>query len=764
QLLWDLPDGTPSEPRYRYHAHISDRFAEAFADQIGRWCDRHGIALTGHMMEEPTLLSQTEALGEVMRSLSAFQIPGIDMLCDMREYTTAKQAQSIARQYNRDGVLSELYGVTGWSFDFRGHKLQGDWQAALGITLRVHHLSWVSMRGAAKRDYPASISYQSPWYKEYPLIEDHFARVNAALTRGKPLCRVAVIHPVETYWLLYGPMEQSHEKRSELDRQFQTLTAGLLNGLIDFDYISEALLPSQSTEGVVSTDGSSSGAALQIGAMAYEAVLVPNMRTMRSGTVEKLTAFAHAGGALFFVGDTPALENARPSERVSALAASARHLPMSMPAILEALEPWRFVDVRNERGIRPPSLVYQARLDGDSRWLFLANGAASPNPDVAPGHILTIRLKGLWTPEEYDTHTGAINPIKAEWLDDETRINVKWFDHDSLLIKLEPGKRPDASVPSAEPMWITPAEPKRVWDWQDLRVKLSEPNVLLLDRAEFKLDGGEWEPITEVLRIEKAVRERIGYPPRNGHLAQPWLSPEMPKFEHYVTLRFVITTETHIPQPKLALESPELCEITLDGHPIPNKSDGWWVDESIETVQLPDIDEGSHTLDIKAPIGRRTGLEWCYLLGDFGVRLYGAKAKLYAPVKEIGFGSWVGMGLPFYAGNVTYEMPLELESDERVTLEIPQYRNPLLSVAVDGAPVGKIIYAPYTLTFDAKAGSHTISVTAYGNRANAFGAVHNANPAEHWHGPSAWETVGDSWSEEYRLWPTGILISPKAYW
>ena len=46
--------------------------------------------------------------------------------------------------------MSELYGVTSWSFDFRRHKLQGDWQAALGITLRVPHLSWVSMKGGGK--------------------------------------------------------------------------------------------------------------------------------------------------------------------------------------------------------------------------------------------------------------------------------------------------------------------------------------------------------------------------------------------------------------------------------------------------------------------------------------------------------------------------------------------------------------------------------------------------------------------------------------
>ena len=154
--------------------------------------------LTGHMMEEPTLKSQTAALGEAMRSYRSFQLPGIDMLCGSREFTTAKQAQSAVHQYGRPGMTSELYGVTGWDFDFRGHKLHGDWQAALGVTVRVQHLAWVSMKGEAKRDYPASINDQSPWWQDYAYIEDHFARLNTALTRGKPVVRVGVIHPVES--------------------------------------------------------------------------------------------------------------------------------------------------------------------------------------------------------------------------------------------------------------------------------------------------------------------------------------------------------------------------------------------------------------------------------------------------------------------------------------------------------------------------------------------------------------------------------------
>lgn len=83
-------------------------------------------------MNEWTLHSQTMAVGEAMRPMMNFGIPGIDMLCDRRELSTAKQAQSVARQMGRRGVMSEIYGVTGWTFDFRNPKLAGDWQAALG--------------------------------------------------------------------------------------------------------------------------------------------------------------------------------------------------------------------------------------------------------------------------------------------------------------------------------------------------------------------------------------------------------------------------------------------------------------------------------------------------------------------------------------------------------------------------------------------------------------------------------------------------------
>ncbi|HHX61319.1 MAG TPA: hypothetical protein GX707_11510, partial [Epulopiscium sp.] len=123
EILWQLPDEKVSVHRYHYHDHMTERFVSAFTDTIGQWCEDHDIALTGHFLSERSLYSQTLALGETMRNYRSFQIPGVDILCDQKELSTLKQAVSVARQYGREGVISELYGVTHWDHDFKGHKL-----------------------------------------------------------------------------------------------------------------------------------------------------------------------------------------------------------------------------------------------------------------------------------------------------------------------------------------------------------------------------------------------------------------------------------------------------------------------------------------------------------------------------------------------------------------------------------------------------------------------------------------------------------------
>ena len=753
ELIWDLPEERPSLARYRFHDYVAELFASSFADTLGNWCREHGIMLTGHMMEEPTLESQTNALGEAMRSYRSFQLPGIDMLCDRREYTTAKQAQSASHQYGCPGVLSELYGVTNWDFDFRGHKLAGDWQAALGVTLRVHHLAWDSMNGEAKRDYPASIFYQSPWYREYGMIEDHFARVNTALTRGEALVRIGVVHPVESYWLHYGPKEQTAGVREELEERFENVTQWLLFSHMDFDFLAESLLPAQYEP---STDGR-----LHVGRMAYDIVVVPGCETLRGSTLSCLEAFAATGGDVVFMGEAPTLTDACPSDRGRKLYERCRHIGFSRGALLNAVERCREVELRREDGSVADHLLCQLRRDNDVRWLFVCNGKKMENPDIPRGERITFRLTGRWSVEEYDTMTGEIRSMETAEENGKTVCVKKMYDHSSVLLKLTPVQA--CALPQTAERTESVEETFVGLLPEPSGCLLSEPNALLLDMAEWQLDQGPWQEKEEILRLDNLCRIRSGYPLRLKEVAQPWTEKkEAPA--HLLKLRFVIHSEVQVTEACLALEDTETTGIYLNGSEVEKRDAGYYVDECIRRVPLPVIPAGESELLLTIPYGRRTNVEWCYLLGSFGVEVRGKDAILTKFPERVVYGDYVTQGFPFYAGNMGYEVKLDVAEEGDYILAAEKFRAPLLKVLVDGAERGRIALAPYRISLGhLEKGTHRLTLISYGNRVNAFGPVHNCNEKEDWVGPNAWRTQGAAFSYEYQLKRMGILTTPSLY-
>ena len=775
EVIWELPGGEISSARYQYHEGIAELFSASFADTIGGWCEEHGLMLTGHMMEEPTLLSQTSALGEAMRSYRSFQQPGIDMLCDWREYTTAKQAQSAAHQYGRQGVLSELYGVTNWDFDFRGHKLQGDWQAALGVTRRVPHLSWASMEGEAKRDYPASIFYQSPWYREYKTVEDHFARVNTAMMDGKPIVHVAVIHPIESYWLHFGPKEQTAQVREALEQQFREVTEWLLFGTIDFDFLAESLLAQQPV--------ACEAGRLLVGCMVYDAVLVPGCDTLRNTTLRYLEEFAASGGEVIFAGKVPEYIDARKNPAGKKLAETCKKVSMSRTDLLNALESFREVEIRRPDGKRADQFLYQMRKQEEERWIFIANGRKPKNQDLPERINYQIRIKGEWNIVVCDTLDGMLYSCASEVREGWTSFTHVLDMHDSLLLYLLPVKeKPEVRFGSE---LHSRGRTKAIRDVNDdgqagLTVSgfvrksevnflqpqsfvLEEENVLLLDQCEYCIDDEEWQEYDELLRIDNKLRERFGYPKRMEAWPQPWVQEKTEKESHRISLRFCVQSEISWKNVRLALENVEKAEILWNGQVVEKKQCGWYVDESIHKIELGDLLAGENVLIVRYPWGERTNLEWMYLLGEFGVRTAGRNTCITRLPEKLCFGDYTVQGLPFYTGNVRYFVPFEV-SEGSYGLQISYFRSPLLKVSVDGGEWQQIAYAPYEASLGKlSSGLHTLEIICYGNRFNGFGAVHCCDETEEWMGPNAWRTEGERYSYEYQLKRAGILKTPVIY-
>ena len=746
ELFWDLKDGF-SKFRYDFREFVCQTFTESYFKQCGDWCRAHNIKFIGHDLHEDTLSSQTQCLGEAMRTYVQYDMPGIDMLCDDIALPTVKQCQSIVRQCKKSGMMSELYGVTGWDFDFRGHKFQGDWQAALGVTLRVPHLSWVSMKGSAKRDCPASINYQSAWYKEYNYIEDHFARVNYVLTKGKPIVNIGVIHPVESMWLNYGPLKENAIKIKGMEENFKNLTEWLTGGCLDFDFISESVL-----KDIYKYKNDN---LFNVGEMAYQVVVVPPIDTIRKTTIERLEKFADNGGKIIWAGNCPKYVDGLKSDLAKGIFDKSDKVMFTQTDIITALEPYSIVKLATQTGDAIFDYTYTLREAEDCKWLFLARIVKPREGCHAEGlfdkpNDLLLTVKGEYQVELYNTLNGQIEDVEYYQENAETLIKKRLYNSDSMLIRLKKGK-------GAKTIQKEHFIPSKIIDIKDgVDYTLSEPNVLVLDMPKWSLDGKEYNPNDELLRIDALIREELDYPASDGLDVQPWVEQEKCKI-HDVYLKFEIESDIER-EVRFAFE--ELQQISLNGKNVPIKKDGYFTDKRIYTMPLGKLQKGMNVIELKTVFSKKLILENYFLLGDFGVKVSGCKVSIIEKPSKIHFGNLTNQGFPFYSANFTYVLPIETQTLSDIEIETSKYKGAVVTVKLDGKDCGKIAFSPYTLKIeDVETGKHKIEITVCLTRNNSFGALHCARDIT-WKGFRYWYTTGMEYAYEYQLSENGILKSP----
>lgn len=629
---------------------------------------------------------------------------------------------------------------------FEKHKLFGDWQAALGINWRVHHLTPVSMKGESKRDYPAAIGYQSPWYKEYKYIEDHFARVNLALTSGKASTKVAVIHPIESFWLVVGPLRRNMAEMANRDRMFRELTEWLLYGLVDFDFVAESLLSAQVVQG--------NPGVLRVGKCTYDIVIVPSLKTVRRWTVDILNRFAREGGTVIIAGESPLLVDARPLQCEQTTLAGVQ-VGFDMASILKAVEPVRELRIVDANMIPSRSLLHQVRDLGDEKIVFISNNSRTETLAA------NVSFKGRYDVRVLDTLNGNQFPITSEVVEGWTTWNWLFHGCGSFLVHLTARMSADIGGEIVDFQRDYQLGPSTAL----VKVALGEPNVLLLDYAAFKINDDEWEERTESLRIGNIVRERLGLPLKGEAAAQPWsIAQGDREAKCHLTLKYTFESDADILGGiDLAIELCDGLAVTLDGHAITPKRTGWWVDKDISRIRLcKGLSRGPHVLELVIPFGRVSNTEWVYLLGDFGVELRASRATI-TPLDQsrLFWGDLTRQGLPFYGGNVTYACDFSLRSADEVVVEFPRFHAPVITVQL-GSIKRTVASPPYIADLGSvEAGTHSLVVTCFGDRHNAFGALHLTPGKTWWCSPNEWRTEGDYWQDEYNILPFGIEVAPR---
>lgn len=729
--------------RYLYYNYLSNLFVRSYTLPISEWCRKNNIDFTGHLRGESTFLEQSCFSGDVMRHYKYYDLPGVDIIYDNIEFTTLKQAQSVCHQYGKKGVMAELYGATNWNFDFRDYKFQGDWLAALGVTARVPHHSWVTMLSSAKRDYPATLGYHTPWYLEYKNLEDHYSRINLVLSGGNPVVNVAIINPIESFWMSYGLTDNNYDAIKSYDDKFRQLTECLLKNHIDADYICEALLPELAS----CEDGY-----VRVGRMNYKAIIVPPVKTLRSATLEFLRRFHKYGGEVVFVGTVPICADGIACGDISDFYNICTRITLDQASLMNVMDSYRIIDIRNLNGERCQNLIYTLRESDKEKWLFVAHGEKFSNRDSAEKQEICIRFSGEFKAELYDTVSGDIIPLEYSHTSGHTTIKTVVYANTSLLIRLS--EHFDNSPAKNK---VLPISSKKIIFMDKVDFVREEKNVCVLDMAEYSIDDSEFMPREEVLRIDNIVRKQLGLVLQKDKNVQPWYGVTNDK-KCRVKLKFSFYSEYEA-EAEYAFENAQCIE--LNGESVPMISSGHYVDVNIRKIKLPALKKGINELVVTMPLSEYETLENSFLIGDFDVRVQGCGYTITKPSKKIAFGSIANQGMPFYGGSISYIADFETpECDIKIVVD--HFRGALVKVFVDDEELGNICWAPFEMSKqNIKAGIHKLKLVLYGNRYNTFGPLHYKFNDVKFCNPSFWYCEKEDWCYEYMLKNIGILSSPE---
>ena len=718
ELFFDI--GDYMKTRYDFWRAVTLLFLEAFSKQIYNWCDKHGLKFTGHYLAEDSLLSQLTCIGAAMPHYEYQHVPGIDHL-GMHIWgslLTAKQVSSVANQLGKERVLCETYGCTGNYPSFADRKWIGDWLYAMGVNLLNHHLVPYSMRGRRKRDYGLNFHWSQPWWKYNKIIEDYFARLSYALSKGGRLVNLLVIHPIGSAWATFSPLNPS--KVRELDGYLSSLLRTLLSIHVDFDLGDEILMAKY---------GGVKDGKLRIGSMSYDAVILPPCITLDENTVSMLKEFISSGGKLIAISPTPFLVNGRRSEAINEVLSGAHILSrINKESLSEALKdlPKPVAIEGDEDG----SVLYHLRRDENNvLTLFLANS------DRERTYDLRISLKGLFNVEMWDALSGEIICWPSEVECERTVWRVRLEPVGSALFVLKPGR--SSKAPVKEKVKICEFSVSGPW-----KIKRINLNTLVLDYCRCRVTGA-WSELMPVWRAHDLIVQ-------NGLGAR-------------FSMKFEFESEIDFNGRSLYLvvEKPERFKISVNGVKINCKSDRYWLDWNFPMIDISNVvGKGLNTIELDGVVDVEPELENIYLLGDFGVKA-GAKgsSKIIEEPTHVDLGDLCQMGYPFYAGEIELSARINLDKPEKteVLLQLEGLNASLAVVYMNGREAGKAILPPYNVdvTDFVKPGENEVKILLVGNLRNALGPLHYKDGDPRGIGP---ETFRDAahWTDEYVLRPFGL--------
>ncbi len=775
ELLFE-EEGDWKNVRLNYYRAVARQFEESYTKQIANYCAAHGVRYTGHYLGEEKLQKVRNRIGNSMWHYRNMQIPGMDNLGLSIEgrLITARALASVANQYDIPYRMSELFGIGGQNMNFEDRKWIGGWHSIMGVNHFIPHLTLYSMKGLRKRDYPPTFSYHQPYWEYNKKIEAYLGRLSYMTTIGRYQPQLLVLYPLET---VFAEGDEDAVVNNTFYKLLQELQA------LNYDY-------DLGDEDILSEKAKIEEGKLIVGAMKYEAVVLPRMHTMRTTTIKLLNDFIAHGGSVFQTNDFPTL--------VDGIEKKSAFVQLQSNVIKVKL---KTLGAKLNEKITPNVIV-----ENDDNKVF------TQFRTVEDGQILQL----------YNTdHVNSVcAKVKAPVLEE---IMTVWDPSNGECYKLVADKYGffEVRLAPSSTLFVTSEDlsngaPEIIDEYQlvenkqqlielkdNWTTKREDPNTLTLDFASYSIDGGnsysEPEPVIGIV-------ERLSAQEYSGELH----------------LKYAFQVDDRIPQLKVCVEDPSIFNsIQLNGMNLNFNNEDWFIDHSFKVSDISELfSVGKNEIHFSTDFSPKklasefaserygSEIESIYLLGGFKLKTdqaeitfetqrnnsgdfierpaYGFTEFAIASEDHKFTGDFTLDGYPFYAGAfmLTNRFNMKrIDDDSNYFIEFPNTEAIAMELFVNGNVVDTLVWAPFKadITEYLKRGPNEISVRMVNSLRNLLGPHHQQRAELTRTGPYSFSGTGgfpdpsgdNKWydlrkqGEPMRLWtdtyyhiPFGFVNSP----
>lgn len=751
--------------RYRYWKLVTKLFSENFMKRIYDWCCENDTSLTGHMVLEESFADQLDCNGACMPNYMYMHIPGVDkLLRTVQRDLTTSQVTSVCAQTGKKQILTETFAMTGWDVTFEEQKWLLEWQFVKGVNLLCQHLEGYSLEGLRKRDHPAGLFFQNPWWKDYKTFMDFSSRVGMLLAEGELACDVLILNTISSAWI---DRCDDHSWGSAVNKNY---FRPLVNVMTVLD--KNQILYHLGDEIVMETlCASVDNKKLKVGEMSYSTVIVPNSKVIGANTYKLLSNFAAAGGNLIFVEDIPSYVDGVKTDDVKKIATT--HLEKPRDVLSYIPDSAKFISLKHKDGSEC-DVQFARRKHEDFTMYYLVNTYSGKERAVfeTSGKSLA----------SFDYLTGEIVKYPFSSKDGKVTADITLEAKGSIILFVYDDDRYNPFV--QEEKALSPLNSKLYGKWE---IKDAELNAISLDYCDVYFDGELSQkkiPVIDIEEIANAYERKVN-----------------------VRMDFKINSEFDVPgNTYLVLEQASFYDIIINGKTVEKKYSGYFRDKSFIKLDISghlkkgenvltlvtDFEQPQHIYDtikdcyeheaMKNKLWYDREIEVPFILGNFSVafdkpyyptsnRSYTTAGEftLIPAIKEVNDGNIAIQGYPFFTGNMTLQKKFTLTSDEinNRSIEFSNTCAVLTRAKVNGRDLGTLMWAPYQFDLSdvLKEGENVIELELVSCFRNLLGPLHLGEesyavaPASFNHNSKIFGGgLNPDWSDTYTFIECGIFL------